>query len=206
MNELTFYPKLSKTISTVLQQNISSERKNILHKLINYIQIKTTNNQAVHLNFICTHNSRRSQLAQIWAQTAANYYRINANCKSGGIAITTFNEQAVETIKKAGFKILKEKKTNPIYKIYYAEKENPIIAFSKHYDDETNFKNNFAAIMTCTDADKNCPFIAGAATRISAPYNDPKEFDNTNLSTIKYDECSMLIATEMFYVFSKIKS
>ncbi len=205
MNNTIFYPKLTKTITTVLQKEIAKERKKQLQLLINYIQTKITNKKPVQLNFICTHNSRRSQLAQIWAQTAATYYHVNANCKSGGIVTTAFNKQAVAAIKKAGFKILKEEKSNPIYTIYYAAQTPPIITFSKLYNDESSFKNNFAAIMTCTNADENCPFIAGVEQRIAICYNDPKEFDGTNLSTIKYNECSMLIATEMFYVFSQIK-
>jgi arsenate reductase len=38
---------------------------------------------------------------------------------------------------------------------------HPIIGFSKTYDDSFN-PSAFAAILTCSQADGACPFIAGA--------------------------------------------
>ena len=59
--------------------------------------------------------------------------------------------------------------------------------------------------MTCSHADENCPFIAGALQRIPVRYEDPKAFDNTPIQLEKYEERSFQIATEMKYVFSKIR-
>lgn len=59
--------------------------------------------------------------------------------------------------------------------------------------------------MTCSQADGGCPFISGAEKRIAITYDDPKAFDNTDQQTEKYNERSLQIATEMFYVFSQIK-
>ena len=59
--------------------------------------------------------------------------------------------------------------------------------------------------MTCSHADENCPFIAGAEKRIPITYEDPKKFDNTPEQLAKYNERSLQIATELFYVFSKVK-
>jgi arsenate reductase len=58
--------------------------------------------------------------------------------------------------------------------------------------------------MTCAHADKNCPFITWAEKRISIQYNDPKGFDDTPQETKKYDERSIQIASEFFYVFNKV--
>jgi len=60
--------------------------------------------------------------------------------------------------------------------------------------------------MTCSQADEGCPFVPGAAVRIPITFEDPKAFDNTPLQAAKYAQRSMQIATEMFYVFSKIQS
>ena len=184
---------------------ISEERKIILNELIAYMQAQKNAGNEIHLNFICTHNSRRSQFSQIWAQTAAYYYGINAQCYSGGVEVTAFNERAVESIKRTGFKVEKKGEGNPKYSLFFSDDAAPIIAFSKLYDDETSAKSNFAAVMTCSHADENCPYIPGADKRIPIRYNDPKEFDDTPLEAQKYDERSREIANELFYTFSQIK-
>lgn len=184
---------------------LSEERKTVLTELINYIQQQRNAGKEVHLNFICTHNSRRSQLSQIWAQTAAYYYGINAQCYSGGVEVTAFNERAVESIKRSGFKVEKSGEGNPKYAVYFANDASPLLAYSKIYDDTANAKIGFAAIMTCAHADDNCPYIPGADKRIPIRYNDPKAFDDTPLEALKYDERSKEIANELFYTFSQIK-
>jgi arsenate reductase len=184
---------------------ISEERKIILNELIAYMQAQKNAGKEIHLNFICTHNSRRSQFSQIWAQTAAYYYGINAQCYSGGVEVTAFNERAVESIKRTGFKVEKKGEGNPKYSLFFSDDAAPIIAFSKLYDDETSAKSNFAAVMTCSHADENCPYIPGAGKRIPVRYNDPKEFDGTPIESEKYDERSKEIANELFYTFSLIK-
>ncbi len=184
---------------------LSEERKTVLTELINYIQQQRNAGKEVHLNFICTHNSRRSQFSQIWAQTAAYYYGINAQCYSGGVEVTAFNERAVESIKRSGFKVEKSGEGNPKYAVYFANDASPLLAYSKIYDDTANAKIGFAAIMTCAHADDNCPYIPGADKRIPIRYNDPKAFDDTPLEALKYDERSNEIANELFYTFSQIK-
>ena len=184
---------------------LSEERKTVLTELINYIQQQRNAGKDVHLNFICTHNSRRSQFSQIWAQTAAYYYGVNAQCYSGGVEVTAFNERAVESIKRSGFKVEKSGEGNPKYAVYFANDASPLLAYSKIYDDTANAKIGFAAIMTCAHADDNCPYIPGADKRIPIRYNDPKAFDDTPLEALKYDERSKEIANELFYTFSQIK-
>jgi arsenate reductase len=111
-----------------------------------------------------------------------------------------------ETLAKQGFQIKKiADGTNPVYTVKYAENEHPIIGFSKTYNDHFNPQSEFVAIMTCSQADGGCPFIAGAEKRIPITFEDPKAFDNTPQQAEKYEERSLQIATEMFYVFSQIK-
>ncbi len=205
-SSIKLFPTLSVFIDRAKSLSISNERKEILSHLIEYIQTKVANNQAVNLNFICTHNSRRSQFSQIWAKTASEFYHINTNCYSGGVEVTAFNERAVASIERAGFKVEKEGSTNPKYLIKFNETAEPIIAFSKLFDDPQNEAEKFAAIMTCSHADENCPFIPGTEQRIPVRYFDPKQFDDTEEEAAKYDERSLQIASEMFYVFSNIKN
>ena len=183
---------------------ITAERRVHLQVLIDYIQGKRNNNQVANLNFICTHNSRRSQFSQVWAKVAAYKNNIAINSFSGGVERTAFNERAVASLKRSGFKIESEGSRNPNYSVSYSKDEDPISAFSKLFDDALNPSTNFAAIMTCSHADENCPFIPGAKKRIPIRYNDPKEFDGTSKEAEMYDERSREIAAEMMYIFLKI--
>ena len=200
--------KIEKLISSLTIDAITEDRKQVLQALIDFVQTKVNAKEEIRANFICTHNSRRSHLSQIWAQTMASYYGIkNVRTYSGGTEATAMFQKVGETLINQGFEIQKiANVNNPIYAIKYDDNSHPIIAFSKKYDDAFNPKSNFAAIMTCSHADGNCPFIAGAEKRIPITYEDPKLFDNTNQQNEKYEERSLQIATEMSYVFSQIKN
>lgn len=199
-------PKLSVYLEKVLQQKISEERKVVLKSLTDYIQQKTGENKEVRLNFICTHNSRRSHLSQIWAQVAAHYYEIpNVQCYSGGTEVTELFQKIAETLSDAGFEVWKLSETkNPVYAIKFDENTLPLIGFSKKYDDPFNPERGFAAVMTCSSADEGCPFIPGAEKRVPLTFEDPKVSDNTPQQTDVYEKRSLEIASEMFYVFSQI--
>ncbi len=203
----SFSPELKKTIASFDYKTISEERKIILEPLIEYIQNKVLNNDAIRLNLICTHNSRRSHLSQIWAQTAAYYFDISkVFCYSGGTEATAMFPVVAKTLSNQGFQVKTiAEGNNPVYAIKYSENEPPVIGFSKTYEDDFNPKSEFVAILTCSQADGGCPFIAGAEKRIPITFEDPKAFDNTPQQAEKYQERSIQIATEMFYVFSKIK-
>lgn len=187
--------------------NINEERKNVLLPLIIFIQKKINNKQRININFICTHNSRRSHLSQIWAQAAAAYFNIpEVYCYSGGTEETALFPKVTETLKIQGFNILKiSEGSNPVYAIKYSANTLPVIGFSKKYDNPFNPENLYAAVMTCSQADEACPFIAGAEVRIPITYEDPKISDNTSEQAQVYAERSLQIAAEMLYVFSKIK-
>lgn len=207
LTKTNVYPEIAAVIDTFNFESIPVERKMILKPLVDYIQTKASNQQEIRLNLICTHNSRRSHLSQVWAQTAAAYYDIkNVFCYSGGTEATAMFPMVSKTLTKQGFEIKTiAEGSNPIYTVKYARNEHPIIGFSKTYDDDFNPQNEFVAIMTCSQADGGCPLIAGAEKRIPITFEDPKAFDNTPQQEEKYEERSLQIATEMFYVFSQIK-
>lgn len=184
---------------------IPNERKVLLTKISSYIQERKDKNQEINLVYVCTHNSRRSHFGQVWSAVAANHYRIqNVNSFSGGTEATAFNPNAINALKEVGFEIDKLSETdNPHYAVKFGP-TNKTICFSKTVDDKANPITNFAAIMTCSDADENCPFIPGVDLRIGTTYEDPKAFDGTDLQNQKYQERSKQIATECLFVFSQI--
>ncbi|MDM1408815.1 protein-tyrosine-phosphatase [Myroides sp. DF42-4-2] len=202
------YTTLSTTISTRLEsQGISDSRKKVLAPLVAYIQSKVDSKSPIRINFICTHNSRRSHLAQIWMQVAASYYAIpNVTCFSGGTEQTAMYPMVVTVLKEQGLAVFKiAAGENPIYAIKYDDNEVPIIGFSKKYDATFNPSSDFAAVLTCSQADGGCPFIAGAERRIPMTFEDPKEFDGTVNQKEGYYNRSLEIASEMFYILSQIK-
>ncbi len=199
-----FYPALANTIGNLPFAAISSERLQLLDEMVAYLLAKKRQGEEIRLNFICTHNSRRSQFSQIWAQTAAAYYGIEAFCFSGGVEVTEFNPRAVAAIQRDGFKVVQKKGENPVYFVFYSEEEEPIVAFSKVYDDAINAPKDFAAVMTCDHADENCPVISGAERRFPLRFEDPKAFDDGPLEEKMYSERSRQIAAELFYLFKKV--
>ena len=205
-------PALLTTIESLSKSPQNPDRKQHLDELINYIQQNIDAKENVRLNFICTHNSRRSHISQIWAQTMAFHFGIkNVSCYSGGTEATAMFPKVVETLINQGFDIKSlldepaEDKKNIIYAVKFAVNEPPLVCFSKTFKHNYNPTTNFAAIMTCASADEGCPYIPGAK-RIPVRYDDPKAFDGTDLMDAKYLERSIEIANDMYYVFSNIKT
>lgn len=202
---MSLFPQIISIISSLERKEPLPERREILSPLINWIKEQQDRNEPIQLNFICTHNSRRSHLAQAWGQALAYHYGLNEiRCYSGGTSETALFPKIADTLKGSGFKIQSlSQGQNPIYSFKYAENEFPIIGFSKVFDSPFNPKS-FAAILVCDQANQECPIIQGAEARFPLPFNDPKVFDNTPLQDEKYLERSIQIASELAYVFSML--
>jgi protein-tyrosine phosphatase/arsenate reductase len=204
-----FSALLRSYIESVQQETnlIADERKEQLNKIARFVQAQRAAKEPVQLMFICTHNSRRSHTAQIWAQTMAAYYGVSGvQAFSAGTEVTAFNERAVKALQRVGFTIAKVGDgTNPVYSVQFAQNAEPMKAFSKVIADASNPKQSFCAVMTCSQAEAACPFVAGATQRVSTPYDDPKNFDGTPEETAKYDERCRQIAREMAYVFAQVR-
>jgi arsenate reductase len=206
---MTINVNLSKTVSQLTAgfSQIPAARKTVIRELTQFVQDRVNANTPVYLNFICTHNSRRSHLSQLWAQAAAYYYGIpNVFCYSGGTEATAFNPRAVKAMQDAGFKIiLREDGENPKYEVTFSDDAPTVLAFSKTYDDPFNHNKDFAAVMTCSHADENCPLVLGASARIALRYDDPKAFDGSVLEAAKYAERVHEIGREILFAFSHVK-
>lgn len=205
------FPNIKSYCESVIEEFhlIPESRKILLSKLSDYILKKKLKNEAILLMYVCTHNSRRSQFGQIWAKVAAQYYHMDSvSTFSGGTEATAFHSNAINALTRIGFRIEPSsgaQQANPIYKISYASVQEDLLCFSKIYDDETNPQNHFAAIMTCSEAEENCPFIPGVDLRLASTYEDPKAFDHTELCELKYDERCKQIARETFYAFHLVQ-
>jgi arsenate reductase len=188
-----------------LAEGIADERKRLLEDVAAFVSTKRRSGEIAELTFICTHNSRRSQMGQVWAATAAAHHGIDGvRAYSGGTEVTAFNPRAVAALQRGGFAIENPGGANPHYLVNFAEGGPTIDCFSKPYDDSTNPPEGFAAIMTCSEADEACPIILGAALRVPLRYEDPKVADGTSGEAAAYDERCLQIATEMLYLFSRV--
>lgn len=207
---VAFTPTLQSYVSAIQKEMeaIPDDRKKELKKIALYVKTKKANGEEANLVFICTHNSRRSHMSQLWASAAAAHYGVQqgVNTYSGGTEVTAFNPRAVAAMERAGFLFEKAEGDNPRYLAKFAENGPAFSCWSKKYDDPSNPQTNFAAILTCSEADKNCPYIPGASLRSPIKYEDPKEFDGTADEQKAYDERCRQIATEMFFLMSEVSS
>lgn len=206
---MQLYPAIIAYIKTAEKgiTAIPAARKEQLDSIAAYVKSRTSAGKQANLIFICTHNSRRSHTAQLWAAAAAAYYGVTGVANySGGTEVTAFNIGAIKALTAAGFKIdMATPGKNPVFEVKLGDSIPAIPAFSKRYMDEPNPITDFAAVMTCSHADESCPFVSGADGRIAIPYEDPKAFDGTPQQDAAYQERCLQIATEMLYVFARLK-
>jgi len=203
------YPRINDCCDQLITEfdQISEDRKVLLEELATYIA-KVYNSKATpQLVVICTHNSRRSHMGQLWLPVAANYYGLPVlDSYSGGTEGTAFYKSAVAAMRDLGYEIDGDiNNDNPRYYIRWNADLKPYEAFSKRYDDSPNPTSNFGAIMVCTSADEACPFVQGADFRIALPFHDPKAYDGTEIELEKYKERSRDIGREILYVMSRVR-
>jgi arsenate reductase len=193
-------------VNAYKKATISDERKTLLLKISDAIAKEYTLNKEVNLNFICTHNSRRSQLGQVWSFYAAHYFKLNINAFSGGTEVTAFYRNTVKTLQKVGFEfqLTDFSHQNPTYQISFKGTNKAVLGFSKFYSNPIN-KEPFMAITTCNNADVNCPFIPTASHRFHLPFVDPKHADGSDIQEETYLQTSQQIAGEIYFIFSEVK-
>lgn len=187
--------------------DVPVQRRGLLERLASYIEASLSGGEEANLVFICTHNSRRSHMAQIWAQAAAFYFgKSKVRTFSGGTEVTAFSPRAVAALQRAGFRIDKRSEgENPVYDVRYSDRAPAMSAFSKLYSSPPNPRDDFCAVMTCAEAERNCPVVPGASLRVAVPYEDPKDYDGTAEESEVYDERCRRICREMFYVLSRVR-
>lgn len=210
------YPEVADFLDARVAEfdQIPAGRRAELRQLTDYVAEQRAAAEPARMTFICTHNSRRSHLAQLWAAVGAARYGVEGvETFSGGTEATAFNQRAVAAVRRAGLRIEALSKApskapaeadNPRYEVRFSDSAEPQTAFSKVYDESPNPTAGFCAVMTCTSADRACPTVAGAQLRVALPYEDPKVADNTQGEAAKYDDRCRQIAREMLFVFAEL--
>ena len=185
---------------------IAEDRQKELLKISRYIASCQAAGKPAKLLFVCTHNSRRSHLAQLWAKIGATHFGLDGiESFSGGTEVTAMNLRTVAALQRAGLEITiaEADVTNPKYSVAFGMISTPQICFSKTLTEPPNPTEKFAAIMTCSSADASCPTVKGCELRLSLPYEDPKIADDTPKEVNAYDDKCKEIAREMVFVMSR---
>jgi arsenate reductase (thioredoxin) len=185
---------------------ISELRRQDLERLAQYIRTQRSAGQTPRLLFVCTHNSRRSHLAQVWARVTGGYLGIEVETHSAGTEATAFHKNAVAALERAGLtsaKAFGDLPGGPRYSLTYGAGLSVRDMYSKTIA-QADVKAPFAAVMVCSDADKKCPFVPGANARVAIAYDDPKAADGTPDEAKAYDERCAQIAREMLYVMQRV--
>lgn len=201
---IPFLAGMASYLAQIQQSKCTDDRKKDLEPLVHFIRAQQAKGQRPMAHFICTHNSRRSQFAQFWAQVAADYYGVAFDAHSGGTEVTALHMNALAALQRAGAKSAAMGLENPKYTLWYAEDRRPISLYSKLFSELPTPVIGYAAVMTCSAADQSCPSALPGATRLALLYDDPKAFDGSPQEAQAYDERCLQIASEMFYVFAQI--
>lgn len=178
-----------------------------LDALKKYVREKMQKDEDVHLIFVCVQNSRRSHLSQVLAADVIDAHELLHKIKtySGGVEVTRIHPNTLECLKKLGYKIVqKTSDNNPVFELWINENHSPILLYSKNFEYITSQLPSFAAVMVCSEAETNCPYVPGAEKKFLLPYNDPKIFDDTDNAVEEYLKVAKQIREEMECVFSNI--
>ncbi len=191
-------------LDSVVDVELTEEREELLDDTVK--KIREHLNQPLTFLFVCTHNSRRSQFAQVFAHVLNQSLLKKSDLKvqSAGTEVTACNPRTIAALEEIGFEVgINEPGDNPVYHVLFDDYAKPIKLWSKTVHDDA-IEQPVIAIMTCSHADENCPLVPGALERIPLKYVDPKRADDTDEEMDVYLETAGTIAAELHYFFSRL--
>jgi protein-tyrosine-phosphatase len=206
MKTLSLFPALEAFFEKIKAEKPTEEHRAEREQIARYIASEVSAGRTAQLIFICTHNSRRSQLAEFWTSALSFRMDLPLAAFSGGTSVTALYPAVAESLGRTGVSVKEDSGENPVFKFSYAEGKEPSEQFSKTFDDKRNPQKQFAAVMLCSDAEKNCPFVPGASARFSLPFDDPKISDGTETEKQTYDNTSLSIAAEICDILKSAKT
>jgi len=183
-------------------KDISSARREDLDKLAAIITEDLVKGDSV-VKFICTHNSRRSQVAEFMLDVLSREYGLKITALSAGTEATAFEPRMVNAIKNQGFPLIEYgNKPNPLY--IYRIKNDDLYYFSKRYDEQLIDYGESIIVTVCGDANENCPVIPGTLKRFHLGYEDPKKSDGSDHESETYKKKVLEIGSEILYLVKAI--
>ena len=153
---------------------LDDQRTALLQTIAKSIIQLISEKRKINLNFICTHNSRRSQLAQVWSSYASSYFKLNKiESFSGGTEVSAFFRNTVKTLQEVGFifQLIEFSHQNPYYSISSHQHVKPIIGFSKLVEHEINKKRyDDSELYCCSGIGGYCVIISPTNSTILASF------------------------------------
>ena len=186
----------------------SPRRRDRLDALAAHLRERYQVGMTLRVTVICTHNSRRSHLAQVWLAHWLATYRIPAEIHSAGTEVTAVYPAIVSTLREADFDIRpadSSETDNPRYLLRLAADGEPLSLYSKRLDDPALPAFDFTALLVCDGAAEACPVVAGAEARFVLPFRDPKWSDGTTEMAAAYRTASEEINESMKYLANRIQ-
>lgn len=177
---------------TIDNFSLSPGRVDMLEKIATTLfKIKSTQDE-LNVVFVCTHNSRRSHMAQVMFAAMVEHLEIDhTNSFSAGTEATEVHPLTISSLQEVGFDVVKKDSTHKL-----TSGDMSLDLFSKKYD-HPSIKSPFVAIMVCDEADNSCPTLPQAVKRFSLPYKDPKSADGTEVEQKVYATTLYKIGEEM---------
>lgn len=190
--------ELNSFLGKATGEGLSAERQELWQKAAHAVQEK----KAKAMNFICTHNARRSVISQSLAAALAYHYGIDDMVfYSGGAESTYIHPNSIALLQRIGFKLKEvEAGANPVHTARFASDAETLRLFSKTFDDVSSHEP-YVAILVCSKGDAACPFIPDAKARILIPFDDPGAYDGTADAAEAYFATAKLILNELHYFF-----
>ena len=183
--------------------SISNERRELIDAMVHSMANELKRHEDLVLHFVCTHNARRSQLAQVWASVWADYFKLPILAISGGTEASAVHPNVLQALSAQGFEIFPHDSNGHI--CGWKKAHSGTHLFSKKWEDALLVGRPFMAVMTCSEADKECPVVPGAVDRFPLRFKDPKEFDGQPNAIEGYQTRSLEIAHELYDLFSNLK-
>ena len=188
-----------KLFKTALHQidSIKSGRLDVLDKIASKITSRLKLDLKANVVFVCTHNSRRSQIAEVSLRSFLKVLQIpEISVFSCGTEKTGIPDQIVRLLEGLGFEVLKTGE--------FINVGSEITLSSKTFDDP-GLPPNLLAIMVCDHASESCPFVPSFSERISLEFQDPKSADGSPQETVSYENAWKKISREMAYLALKLE-
>ncbi len=201
--ETTINPSI---LEKVLSFPISEERKELLLGAADTVYQHYKEKGKIQLVFVCTHNSRRSQLSEVLAILAAKQYNLSITTFSAGTEATSVHENTMLALKEVGVSYSTVQHENQTAYLLTSQAMGEKTLFSKTLQHESLPTQDFFAFMTCDQAAENCPFVPGAVKRIPLTYQDPKVSDSTPQALETYGKTATQILSEMMFIFAQINA
>lgn len=205
---MPLFTPLKEQLSKWSDETPTTARQEALEPLARWIGARTAQGKRANIIFVCTHNSRRSHISQIWAQAAAHHMGLSHVVTwSGGTEATAFNPRAVRAMRDAGVRLedtgRRVSGENVVYRATYGAELDEQDLFSKVYTDLANPQEGFAAVMVCDSADAACPLVIGADLRVRLPFIDPKRADDTPEEALIYAESAQEIGLAVAWLMRR---